>query len=51
MRAPNKASLLETESGNLESAKAHLRIANQSNTPNGQSEALLTALETQNSPR
>ena len=49
--AHHNLSLLEIESGNLESAKAHLRIANQSNEPNGQSEVLLTALETQTSPR
>ena len=51
LAAHHNLSLLEIESGNLESAKAHLRIANQSNEPNAQSEVLLTALETQISPR
>jgi len=47
--AHHNLSLLEIESGNLESAKTHLRIANQSNQPNEQSEILLTALEMQTS--
>ena len=47
--AHHNLSLLEIESGNIESAKEHLRIANQSPEPNSQANILLTALETQTS--
>jgi len=45
--AHHNLSLLEIDSGNLDSAKGHLRIAKQSTEPNSQAEVLLTALETQ----
>ena len=45
--AHHNLSLLEIDSGNLEAAKGHLRIANQSPTPNTKTEVLLTALETE----
>ena len=45
--AHHNLSLLEIDSGNLDSAKGHLRVANQSAEPSSQSEALLTALQKQ----
>ncbi len=47
--AHHNLSLLEIESGNIESAKEHLRIANQSPEQTSQAKILLTALETQTS--
>lgn len=45
--AHHNLSLLEIDSGNLESAMVHLRIANQTPLPNAETEVLLTALESQ----
>ncbi len=47
--AHHNLSLLEIDSGNVESAKAHLQIANQAMEPNSKAKVLLTALETQTS--
>ncbi|MCP4941573.1 MAG: tetratricopeptide repeat protein [Planctomycetaceae bacterium] len=47
--AHHNLSLLEIESGNIESAKEHLRIANKSPEQTSQAQILLTALETQTS--
>ena len=47
--AHHNLSLLEIDSGNVESAKAHLQIANQAIEPNSKATVLLTALETQTS--
>jgi len=49
--AHHNLSLLEIDSGNLESAKAHLKIANQATESNPKAKVLLTALETQTSTR
>ncbi|MDA7874179.1 pilus assembly protein PilF [Rhodopirellula sp.] len=47
--AHHNLSLLDIDSGNLESAKDHLQIARQSPETNGQAEVMLTALEAQTS--
>jgi tetratricopeptide (TPR) repeat protein len=44
--AHHNLSLLDIEAGNIDSAKEHLRIANQSPEVNSQANILLTALET-----
>ena len=45
--AHHNLSLLDIDAGNLESAREHLRAANQSGEHNSQSQILLTAFETQ----